>query len=479
MARQQTKPPLPYPKKKKKVTKSTPKPNALINKLQSTLQYNLSDFFSLFFLAVSNRSTMEIYNTGEEADSQPTWEELLGSKNWEKLLSPLNLSLRQLILRCGDFCQATYDAFNNDQTSKYSGASRYGKASFFRKVMLQNDTDYSVVCFLYATARVSSAKALLLHSMSRESWDRESNWIGYVAVTADHVSTALGRREIYVAWRGTTRNYEWINVIGAELESAESLLSPNNKHEIGNPDNSSSDSDNDDDNKRVPEVMNGWLSIYTSEDPNSPFVKSSARVQLLAKIKALREKYKDEKISIVMTGHSLGASLSILSSFDLAENGFSDIPISSFVFGSPQIGNKAFKQRMERYPNLKILHIKNKIDLIPHYPGRLLGYVDVGTDLIIDTRKSPSLKDSKNPSDWHNLQGMLHVVAGWNGEEEEFELKVKRSLALVNKSSGFLKEECLVPVSWWVEKNKGMVVDQSRGEWVLAPPDDEDLPVPE
>ena len=45
------------------------------------------------------------------------WEELLGSKNWDTLLDPLDQSLRQLILRCGDFCQATYDAFVNDQNS--------------------------------------------------------------------------------------------------------------------------------------------------------------------------------------------------------------------------------------------------------------------------------------------------------------------------------------------------------------------------
>lgn len=83
-----------------------------------------------------------------------------------------------------------------------------------------------------------------------------------------------------------------------------------------------------------------------------------------------------------------------------------------------------------------------------------------------------------NPSDWHNLQAMLHVVAGWNGDDGEFELKVKRSLALVNKSCEFLKDELLVPGSWCVEKNKGMVRDED-GEWVLAPPTDEDLPVPE
>jgi len=53
---------------------------------------------------------------------------------------------------------------------------------------------------------------------------------------------------------------------------------------------------------------------------------------------------------------------------------------------------------------------------------------------------------------------------------------VKRSIALVNKSCEFLKAECLVPGSWWVEKNKGLIKNED-GEWVLAPVEEE--PVPE
>lgn len=422
------------------------------------------------------------------SETQEAWPELLGANNWAGLLDPLDLNLRTLILRCGDFCQATYDAFNNDQNSKYCGSSRYGKASFFDKVVLQDASSYQVSCFLYATAQVSVPEALLLHSQSRESWDRESNWIGYIAVTTDSVSKAIGRREIYVAWRGTIRNYEWINVLGADLDSAAVLLRShesnpsltNDPTDGGHGGSSSRDDGKDEDDEKDPKVMRGWLSMYTSSDPKSPFTKLSARDQLLTKIKELRQKYKDEKQSITITGHSLGASLSILSAFDLVENEVADdIPVAALVFGCPQVGNKALKNRIQSYPNLKILHIKNTIDLIPHYPGYLLGYRDIGTELVIDTRKSKFLKESDNPSDWHNLQGMLNVVAGWNGKEGEFELRVKRSVALVNKSSDFLKTEFYVPASWWVEKNKGMVLDESSGEWVLAPPSDEDLPVPE
>lgn len=96
--------------------------------------------------------------------------------------------------------------------------------------MMENGEDYRVVSFLYGTARVSEAENLLFHSRSREAWDRESNWIGYIAVTSDEKSRQLGRREVYVAWRGTIRDYEWINVLGAAPEPIESLLNKNDQH---------------------------------------------------------------------------------------------------------------------------------------------------------------------------------------------------------------------------------------------------------
>ncbi|XP_042520038.1 phospholipase A1-IIdelta-like [Macadamia integrifolia] len=407
--------------------------------------------------------------TTSKAQTAATWAELLGSKQWEGLLDPLDLNLRKLILRCGDFCQATYDAFNSDQHSKYCGSSRYGKHSFFHKVSLPNfASDYEVAAFLYATSRIDVPESFLLHSLSREAWDRESNWIGYIAVTTDQVSHEIGRREIYVAWRGTIRDLEWIDVLDPQLASIKSLL--NNS--------TSNDDDDDDDNDKTPKVMKGWLTIYTSDDPRSPFTKTSARTQLLTKIKQLVNHYKGEDLSVTFVGHSLGASLSILSAFDLVENGLSTIPVSALVFGCPQVSNKAFNDRLKTFTNLRILHIRNVIDVIPRYPSKLLGYSFTGIELLIDTRKSTSLKDSKNPSDWHNLQAMLHIVAGWNGKDGEFELKVKRSVALVNKSCDFLKNECLVPASWWVEKNKGMVLRED-GQWVLSPPDEEDMPIPE
>ncbi|KAK9689933.1 hypothetical protein RND81_09G092100 [Saponaria officinalis] len=400
----------------------------------------------------------------------PTWPELLGSNSWAGLLNPLNDQLREFVLRCGDFCQVTYDTFINDQNSSYCGSSRYGKVGLLKRTAFPVGADrYDVVAYLYATAQVSVPEAFLLKSRSRERWDRESNWIGYVAVTSDEASEVAGRREIYVVWRGTCRDYEWVDVLGAKLESAHPLLRPQT-HDKGKG-NASSDDDDDD----VPKVMQGWMTIYTSEDPKSPFTKLSARTQLLTKLKQLIQKHKDEKLSIIFAGHSLGATLSVVSAFDVAENITAEIPVSAVVFGCPKVGNKKFQQLFDSYPNLNVLHVKNVIDLIPLYPVKLMGYVNVGIELEIDTRKSHYLKDSKNPSDWHNLQAILHVVSGWHGVKGEFKVVGKRSIALVNKSCDFLKEECLVPPAWWVCENKGMVLNKD-GEWVLAPPEEDPTP---
>ncbi|KAI3918832.1 hypothetical protein MKX01_042152 [Papaver californicum] len=365
-----------------------------------------------------------------------------------------DLNLRQLILRCGDFCQATYDSFVSDEHSKYcGGSSRYGNKSFFKKLALESAANaYFVDSFLYATSPL------------------ESNWIGYISVSADVFSKTLGRREIYVAWRGTITTLEWMNVFDAEKASIKPLLKPKTlktktnateKHTTKQSHwydffirNQNEDIDADD-KENIPEVMKGWLAIYNSDNLNSPFAKLSARTQVLSKIKRLATMHKDENVSVILTGLTHpGCKLAILCAFDLVENGLSKVPVTAIVFGSPQIGDKAFTDKIIKFTNLRILHVKSTIDLIPLYPSALLGFAYTETEFEVDTRKSTSLKDSNNPSDWHNLQAILHIVAGWNGKQKEFELKVDRSVALVNNSCDYLKDDQLVPASWWVEANK-------------------------
>ncbi|XP_075486715.1 phospholipase A1-IIdelta-like [Primulina tabacum] len=379
--------------------------------------------------------------------TEPTWEELLGSKNWDGLIDPLNLSLRDFVLHCGDLSQAPMDAFNDDKGSKYAGSSRYGKKSFFEKVMLESASDYEVRAFLYAPTKLVSPSTTFNNSKSDDSWDRESNMIGYIAVTTDEVSQASGRREIYIVWRGSVTFAEGMNDLDQGLVSAQELV-PSEK-----------------DPKKVPRVMTGWLKMYVSSNPDSTFTNLSARTQLQKKIEELRNQYKDEKLSIIATGHSLGASLATLSAFDLVENRIRDIRVAAVVSASPHVGDQVFVDRVKMYPNLKVFRTLNTHDIVPLYPQTLSWeYRAVGVELKVDKHKSPYLKTY---ADEHNLQGLLHVVSGWNGDNKPFEWSGKRSLALANRDTDLLKDDYLIPVHWWVEHNRGMIRDKN-GEWVLV-----------
>ncbi|KAL5989596.1 hypothetical protein ACLOJK_010489 [Asimina triloba] len=373
------------------------------------------------------------------------WKKLAGIDHWKNQLDPLDIDLRRSILIYGDLVEAIGDAFNNVKESKNYGMSRYSRANFFDRVGLVkgNPFRYEATRFIYGSSEVKFIEWTMV----------ESSWIGYVAVATDEGKVALGRRDIVVAWRGTVLGSEMIDRIELDLVSASEIL--------GAAASGGGATD--------PKVHEGFLSIYTSAKSGSTHNQTSAREQVLSEIRRLVDEYKDEEISITVSGHSMGSAIATINAADIVANGYNkptgkpDEPclVTSIVTASPRVGDADFKRAFSAMENLRQLRVRNAPDNVPDYP--LNNYVDVGVELLIDTRKSPYL----NPfASFHNQPVYLHGVAGTQGSGGGFELEVERDIALINKEVGALKDEYRVPSSWWREKNKGMV-QADDGTWHL------------
>ncbi|XP_015063373.1 phospholipase A1-II 1-like [Solanum pennellii] len=373
------------------------------------------------------------------------WEILSGKNNWEGLLDPLDYDLRRYLIRYGQMPQAIYDSFNNEKVSKYRGTSRYSKKNLFTRVGLHKNK-YEITKYFYgASSKTEKVKV--------------SNWIGFVAVATDEGKVALGRRDILIVWRGTITVSEWNDDFESSLVQPIEIFRENTDNIL---------------------VHKGFYSIYTSLNHASNFNRTtSARDQVLEEVKRLMDQYKKEEVSISVTGHSLGSSLATLCAIDIVvsqvNKGF---PVTAFLFASPRVGEINFKKAYQNLKNLHILRITNASDLITKLPdrGQVEGcetdwrvYEDVGFELSIDTTKSDYLKKEING---HILEVYLHGIAGTHGLEGEFKLEINRDTALMNKADDVLKDEYGVPVSWWIEKNKGMV-QRENGSWILMDHEDD------
>ncbi|CAL4963156.1 unnamed protein product [Urochloa decumbens] len=284
-------------------------------------------------------------------------------------------------------------------------------------------------------------------------------------------------RHIAVAWRGTITRLEW----AADLTANQRRLSDMG---VPCPD------------PRV-KVEMGFAELYTSMDTGCRFCRYSAREQALAEVRKLVELYhgRGEEVSVTVTGHSLGSALAMLNAFGIAETGANatpdgrNAPVCVFSFAGPRVGNLAFKRRFEQELGVRVVNVH---DTVPKVPGVLFNeaapfpeavlravdglglgvsggvYAHLGVLLELDHKASPFLKKTMDISCYHNLEAHLHLLDGFRGAGEGFELRGGRDPALVNKSADFLRDDHMVPPVWYQAENKGMVRTED-GSWVLPP----------
>lgn len=315
---------------------------------------------------------------------------------------------------------------------------------------------------------------MLRKSEREDAWSSKSNWIGYVAVCTDEEEIRrLGRRDIMIAWRGTVTGLEW----AANLEFQLIPCGLTDESKLGQ--------------STHIKVEAGFLSLYTSAKEDSKFNKVSAQSYVVKEIKDLVEKYKDrQELSITVCGHSLGSALATLSAYDLAESDLNQtevggkkvtIPITVFSFAGPRVGNSAFKERLEQV-GVKVLRVVNKHDKVPQVPGisalegLLWTYSHVGVELEVNDEDSKHLdQDKASIVNRHNFEVYLHLIDGYGRWDVT---PPSRDPVLVNKGTGFLKEDKFVPEAWFQPKHKGLVYSIRENRYYQPDRAVEDIPVP-
>ncbi|KAK4357070.1 hypothetical protein RND71_022680 [Anisodus tanguticus] len=174
------------------------------------------------------------------------WKDIHGRNDWEGMLDPIDPMLQAELIRYGDKLQACYDAYDLDLSCKID------PNLFFELLAAQN-----MAC--------------------------------------------LGRQDITIVWRKTTKDVEEIADLIDFQRPARDCNMPSHDPTI--------------------RMEAGFLNVYTRKDYQCNLCKFSAREQVLAEVKRLIDQYSDEEISITITGHSLRSGLAILNAYDIAEIG--------------------------------------------------------------------------------------------------------------------------------------------------------------
>ncbi|KAH6812196.1 alpha/beta-Hydrolases superfamily protein [Perilla frutescens var. frutescens] len=347
------------------------------------------------------------------ASLRDKWMEFQGIKNWEGLLDPLDDDLRDEILRYGEFVEAAYRCFDFDTTSPTYATCTCPRASILDPCAATNK-GYRVTSDLHATCGVQ----LPDWTERLPSWvSTQSSWIGYVAVCEDEDEIArLGRRDVVVAYRGTATCMEWLENLRATLTCLPDDMAPDRCRSM---------------------VQSGFLSLYTSSTDRGVSLQDSVR----GEIKKILHAYRGERLSITVTGHSLGAALATLTAHDITTT-FEQAPLVTVVsFGGPRVGNKSFRSQLEK-SGTKVLRIVNSDDPITKVPGFVIDeekkakmsengglkketrlsswvqkcvedtqwvYAEIGKELRLSSKDCPHLCNG-GVATCHDLKTYLHLV---------------------------------------------------------------------
>eukprot|EP01127_Copromyxa_protea_P006707 TRINITY_DN16707_c0_g1_i1.p1 TRINITY_DN16707_c0_g1~~TRINITY_DN16707_c0_g1_i1.p1 ORF type:complete len:286 (+),score=38.59 TRINITY_DN16707_c0_g1_i1:26-883(+) len=89
-------------------------------------------------------------------------------------------------------------------------------------------------------------------------------------------------------------------------------------------------------------------------------------------------------LPVTVTGHSLGAAISVLCATDLVETNIANSQISVINFGEPRVGNLVFANYFNKIIPASY-RVVNMRDLVPHVPPSALNFHHVSTEIWFPT----------------------------------------------------------------------------------------------
>jgi predicted lipase len=143
-------------------------------------------------------------------------------------------------------------------------------------------------------------------------------------------------------------------------------------------------------------IMN--LDFFQIEYPNSNcsggcmvhrgflYVYQAIQSGVMASLKNLTASYGNMEPTILVTGHSLGAAVAILSAADVALAYKSDFDVLVYTYGEPRVGNPAWALWMSTQvlPGAIQFRVTHKADPVPRIPLLQMGFLHVPHEVWYD-----------------------------------------------------------------------------------------------
>lgn len=98
---------------------------------------------------------------------------------------------------------------------------------------------------------------------------------------------------------------------------------------------------------------------------------------------SIRYRIPEEVKSIAIVGHSLGSALAVLIAMQMTSANGPMTPSAVYLFACPNVGDAEFAHIYNRVLGDITFRIVIPQDIVPHLPPRILGYENVGQNIII------------------------------------------------------------------------------------------------